>query len=126
MCRVLEDEGATSFDFAETQQEAVAAAGAHPPALITSDVGLREGTGPLAVAAIQARLGPVPVMFITATPEDCAPCARRLWSSPSRSRAPPSPAPSTTSRRRPPRCRPIAEIDRPRERPAFADGCLFR
>jgi CheY-like chemotaxis protein len=71
---LLEDEGATSFDFAETQQEAVAAARAHPPALITSDVGLREGTGPLAVAAIEARLGPVPVMFITATPEDCAPC----------------------------------------------------
>jgi len=71
---VLEDEGATSFAFATTQEEAVARASAHPPALITSDVSLLEGTGPLAVAAIHERLGPVPVVFITATPEDCDPC----------------------------------------------------
>lgn len=72
---VLEAEGATSFAFAATQEEAVAAAKAHPPALITSDVKLLEGTGPRAVTEILAELGPVPVLFVTATPEECEPCA---------------------------------------------------
>lgn len=71
---VLEEEGATSFAFAATQEEAVAAARARPPALITSDVKLLNGTGPHAVTEILAQLGPVPVLFITATPEDCEPC----------------------------------------------------
>jgi CheY-like chemotaxis protein len=72
---VLEDEGATSFSFAETQEDAVAAALSDPPDLITSDVKLVEGTGPLAIAAIHRRLGPIPVIFITGTPADCHPCS---------------------------------------------------
>jgi CheY-like chemotaxis protein len=71
---LLEEEGATSFAFARTQEEAIAAASAHPPALITSDVRLAEGSGPRAVEAIQERIGPIPVMFITATPAECEPC----------------------------------------------------
>ena len=71
---VLAEEGATSFAFAATQHEAVAAAIEQPPALIISDVKLLEGTGPLAVAEIQARIGRVPVMFLTATPAECHPC----------------------------------------------------
>lgn len=71
---LLEDEGATSFAFAATQQDAVELAIEHPPALITSDVKLLEGTGPRAVAEIHRRLGDVPVIFITATPEMCEPC----------------------------------------------------
>lgn len=72
---VLEQEGATSFAFADTQEGAVASAVSHPPALITSDVKLLHGTGPLAVGAIHEKLGDVPVIFITATPADCKPCA---------------------------------------------------
>ena len=72
---LLEAEGATSCSVACTEQEAIASALAHPPAVITSDVKLLEGTGPQAVQAIHQRLGDVPVIFITATPESCEPCA---------------------------------------------------
>ncbi len=72
---LLEEEGATSFAVASTEQEAIAAALANPPAVITSDVKLLEGTGPHAVQAIHQKLGKVPVIFITGTPENCTPCA---------------------------------------------------
>lgn len=71
---MLEEEGATSFDFAVTETEAVEAALARPPELITSDVKLIEGTGPLAVARIHQQLGELPVIFISATPGECQPC----------------------------------------------------
>ena len=71
---MLEEAGATSFDVATTEAEAVEAARAHPPQLITSDVKLLEGTGPDAVQTILAERGNVPVMFITASPEECEPC----------------------------------------------------
>lgn len=71
---LLEEEGATSVSIAVTEEEAVASALACPPAVITSDVKLLEGTGPKAVEAIHRRLGEVPVIFITATPQDCRPC----------------------------------------------------
>jgi CheY-like chemotaxis protein len=63
--------GATSFDFAETEIEAVQAARLRRPDVITSDVMLREGTGPGAVECIQSEMGPLPVIFITATPDSC-------------------------------------------------------
>lgn len=59
---MVEEEGATSWDIAVTQDEAIAAALAHPPDIITSDVRLIAGTGPLAVAEIAARLGKRPVI----------------------------------------------------------------
>ena len=71
---LLEDEGATSFSFADTQDSALAAAISCRPALITSDVKLLAGTGPLAVKAIHEELGPIPVIFVTGTPADCQPC----------------------------------------------------
>jgi len=71
---LLEKAGASSIDIATTQADAIRAAHAHPPALITSDVQLAEGTGPLAVRAIFADLGPIPVIFVTGTPEACHPC----------------------------------------------------
>lgn len=71
---MLEEEGATSFDIVASEQEAVLAACAHRPKLITSDVRLVEGTGPLAVAQIHERLGEVPVIFISGTPDECHPC----------------------------------------------------
>jgi CheY-like chemotaxis protein len=66
--------GATSFDFAETEDEAIDAARHHRPDVITSDVMLREGTGPHAVQIIQGEMGPLPVIFITATPDACSAC----------------------------------------------------
>lgn len=71
---LLEDEGAETFDYADTEDAAVAAALRHSPDIITSDVKLLSGTGPQAVSAIHERLGDIPVIFITATPADCEPC----------------------------------------------------
>lgn len=71
---LLSLEGATSFAFAACQDDAVAEAVLRRPAIIMSDVNLLEGTGPMAVAIIVARLGPIPVIFITGTPEACTPC----------------------------------------------------
>ncbi|WP_010188130.1 response regulator [Sphingomonas sp. PAMC 26605] len=71
----LEALGATSFSFADTQTEAIDAARERRPDFITSDVALLEGTGPRAVETILRELGPVPVIFVTGTPQDCKPCA---------------------------------------------------
>ena len=70
---LLAEHGATSFDFADCEDDAIQAAMARPPDLITSDVKLRVGTGPKAVVAIHERLGPTPVIFITGNPEACEP-----------------------------------------------------
>ena len=71
---ILADEGGTSFSFADSEDAAIVAALAQPPALITSDVKLLTGTGPHAVKTIHEKLGPIPVIFITATPDACRPC----------------------------------------------------
>lgn len=71
---ILEDAGATSFAFAATEQDAVDLAMRQVPELIASDVHLIEGTGPRAVSRIQEHVGAIPVIFITATPDDCRPC----------------------------------------------------
>ena len=71
---LAEDGGATSVVITGTEREAVEAARERQPAIILSDVNLLEGTGPLAVAAIIAEHGPIPVIFITASPEGCHPC----------------------------------------------------
>ena len=71
---ILASEGATSFAIASSQSEAVAEAARNAPNIITSDVKLLEGTGPAAVAEIEERFGPIPVLFITGTPEECKPC----------------------------------------------------
>ncbi|WP_254605028.1 response regulator [Sphingomonas bacterium] len=73
--QLARDAGATSVDTADCQYGAIEAAANHAPEIILSDVNLKTGTGPRAVAAIQAKLGPIPVIFITGTPEDCIPCA---------------------------------------------------
>lgn len=72
---IAERAGATSVDFAMSEQEAMRAARHHVPDVILSDVNLREGeTGPRAVQAICAVAGAIPTIFITGTPEDCEPC----------------------------------------------------
>lgn len=65
--------GATSVSVAATEQEAVQAARDHAPTIILSDVNLLEGTGPQAVATIFSEHGPIPVIYVTATPRDCGP-----------------------------------------------------
>ena len=71
---MLATAGATTFSFAETEREAVRAAREHRPDVIMSDVMLREGSGPQAVETIQSEMGPLPVIFITATPSACSTC----------------------------------------------------
>jgi CheY-like chemotaxis protein len=70
---LLRANGGISFSFAETQVEAIAVALKWHPDFILSDVSLLEGSGPLAVQAIRIVLGPIPVIFVTATPEQCFP-----------------------------------------------------
>ncbi len=72
---LLADNGATSFAFAETETDAVAAALVQRPEFIISDVSLTQGTGPAAVQKIHSLVGDVPVIFVTATPQACLPCA---------------------------------------------------
>ena len=64
---VLRDCGCSSFDFACSAEEAVAAARERCPDLITSDVRLAPGCGIEAVEAICSDK-PIPVIFITGTP----------------------------------------------------------
>lgn len=71
---IVERAGGTSVDTATTEAAAIAAAEAHRPDIILSDVVLAEGRGPDAVQAIHCRCGDVPVIFITGTPADCRPC----------------------------------------------------
>lgn len=72
---LLQMHGARSFSFADGQRDAVRAARTTRPDVILSDVSLREGSGPLAVQTIRDEMGPIPVIFVTATPEACNPCA---------------------------------------------------
>ena len=74
VCDLASDAGATSTEIATTPSEALAVALARPPAVILSDVKIIDGTGPEAVEEIRSRLGPVPVIFITGTPEACVAC----------------------------------------------------
>ena len=67
----LELAGASSFDIAVTEADAMAFATRHRPTVITSDVRLIEGTGPRAVEQIHNQLGDIPVIFITGTPFEC-------------------------------------------------------
>ena len=70
----LEMAGATTVDIAETEAQAIQLAVKHRPAVITSDVRLVEGSGPEAVQQIKERLGDIPVIFITGSPQECEPC----------------------------------------------------
>ncbi|MBM6577630.1 response regulator [Microvirga sp. SRT01] len=74
ICDFLRDEGATSFDVAETADDAIRMAAAHQPKVITSDIRLAKGRGPDAVNVIRARHGELPTIFITGTPDECGPC----------------------------------------------------
>lgn len=62
---LLSEQGFTSFDIADSPADALALALAHRPDLITADYRIIGGTGVEAVDAIQALLGPIPVVYIT-------------------------------------------------------------
>ena len=66
---VVEEAGATSVTFAQTELEALSAAMARMPDIIVSDVRLLTGTGPDAVTSIRLCVGRVPAIFITGNPE---------------------------------------------------------
>jgi CheY-like chemotaxis protein len=70
----LEEAGVTSFAFAATEQDAVDLALQHPPEAITADVRLMDGTGPAAVERIRAKVGSIPAIYITGSPEACKSC----------------------------------------------------
>jgi CheY-like chemotaxis protein len=67
---VVRRAGGTSFAFADTERVAVEQAARRRPAVIVSDVMLADGYGPTAVQAIRTALGDIPVIFITAVPEE--------------------------------------------------------
>jgi len=70
---ILSRQGATSFDVVDTEDAAIKAASARRPDIITADVVLKMGLGSSAVETISDRYGPIPTIFITATPEVCRP-----------------------------------------------------
>ncbi len=72
---LLESYGALTFSFADSERGALDASRDIRPDFILSDVSLAQGTGPRAVQAIRGEFGAIPVIFVTATPEACSPCA---------------------------------------------------
>lgn len=62
---LLAEQGFDTFDIAESPQDALDCALRHPPDLITADYRIVGGTGVEAVTAILARLGPIPVVYVT-------------------------------------------------------------
>lgn len=68
---ILERVGATSFNYADTEDLAIKCALKRRPDLIISDVKLVKGTGPQAVSRINELVGVIPVLFVTGTPEEC-------------------------------------------------------
>lgn len=68
MADMLTDHGAVTFSFADNEGDAILAADHRVPDFIVSDVSLRSGTGPRAVAQIRTIHGAIPVIFVTATP----------------------------------------------------------
>lgn len=73
ICDHLSLIGATSFDIAVTECEAIELVALRLPEVITSDVRLIEGTGPRAVAFIHGKFGYIPTIFITGSPAECEP-----------------------------------------------------
>jgi len=66
---LLADLGYATFDIADSPAQAVAAALARRPDLVTADYRIIGGTGIDAVAAIVKAIGPVPVIYVTGNPD---------------------------------------------------------
>lgn len=66
---LLEALGFTSFAFAGTGAQAGEQSRLRRPDLLTVDLGLLDGDGLEACRAVEAACGPVPVVFVTGSPE---------------------------------------------------------
>lgn len=66
---LLRDLGFESCDIVDNPLDAVRSALAHRPDLMTADIRILGGTGIEAVAAITARLGPIPHVYVTGNPD---------------------------------------------------------
>ncbi len=66
---LLEPLGFTSFAFAGTSAQAEEQSRLRRPDLVTVDLGLLDGDGLAAWRAVRAACGPVPVVFVTGSPE---------------------------------------------------------
>jgi len=66
----LRDLGFATFDLVATEDEAIAAAAAQRPALITSDVELAAGNGIDAVESICSKGCAIPVVYITGSAQE--------------------------------------------------------
>lgn len=66
---LVEQAGAMTISYAQTELEAVSAALEHKPDIIVSDMRLLAGSGRDAVTSIRLRVGHVPAIFITGNPE---------------------------------------------------------
>ncbi len=74
LASMLEANGADTTSIAVSEVQALSSARERQPDLIVSDVNLgRGGSGPDAVVRIRDELGDIPVIFVTATPRECAP-----------------------------------------------------
>jgi CheY-like chemotaxis protein len=62
---LLSDMGFSSFDIADTPDDALACARAHAPDLITADYRIVSGTGVLAVELITRAIGEPRVIYVT-------------------------------------------------------------
>lgn len=71
---ILEELGFESVELATCEDEAVEAARRQRPDFITADIRLQQGTGDKALATIQHELGPIPAIYVTASPE----CRKRV------------------------------------------------
>lgn len=75
MAWMAEMNGADTTNIASSEAAAMASAMSQVPDLILSDVNLgKGGKGPEAVARIRDELGDIPVIFLTASPEECSAC----------------------------------------------------
>jgi CheY-like chemotaxis protein len=66
---LLQDLGFETFDVAISPNQALVSALRRRPDLITADMRIIGGTGLEAVGAIFAKLGPVPVVYVTGNPD---------------------------------------------------------
>ena len=71
---LVEDLGAASSLIVSSEKDAEIQAKRYPPGVIIADLHLKDGLGVSAVQKIRAAVGPVPVVYVTADPEE----AKRL------------------------------------------------
>ena len=70
MQSVLAEIGFSSFAFASTARQALEQARLRRPDLVTADIGLLDGNGLAACRALQAELGPLPIIYVTGQAAD--------------------------------------------------------